>query len=374
MKNKINLGISVYPEFYDLDKILKYLKKVKKLGYKKVFSTIQLNELNFENTSDKLNIDKYKEVFDYCKNNELKLAIDINKKSLKKLNASCHNLKPLYKLNITCIRLDGGFSDQEFLDLINNEYGIIIEENCSNIKTTLKRLELVKNKNTPNLQVCFNFFPLEYTAHSYDYVKDALNSIKMLKPEIKIGAFISAPNCDNELCSANFGIVTIEKQRYKSVEVSYLELKNLGLNEIIFGQGNIDENNLLKLRNVDVENQNYLRINLNTKLSSENENILFNYCDNDREDSSENMLRLTNYRSKLNIEKNDFTPKVIKPYSVIMENELATKRYFGEIKINLVEFNNTKHWNIIATIDEEYHYLAKLYKNTQTKFIFKKKK
>ena len=45
------IGISVYPDFDDLETIKKTLDTAKELGYKDIFTSIELGDLGFENTT-----------------------------------------------------------------------------------------------------------------------------------------------------------------------------------------------------------------------------------------------------------------------------------------------------------------------------------
>lgn len=366
-----SIGISIYPDFYEIDTILNYIKQAKDLGYEKVFSTIQLGELNFENASSDIDYSSWIQIFKYCKKENLQLAIDVNPESLKKIGASCKNLKPLSDMYITCIRLDGGFSNEEFLDLINNNYGIKIEENCSNIKTTMTRLSILSNQGEKNLQLCFNFFPLINTGHSYEYVKLCIESIRNKCPHIKISAFISDKDAKNDLCNVNSGIVTIEKQRYKDIEASYLELVNMGINEVIFGEGFVLEKSLQKLSEVKSLNTNFLKINFYERVALKDQQLILNKICQDREDSSEDVLRLTDFRNKLHNIAPNCTQQSLNKYEVFCENELVNKRYQGEVKISLTNLSWRNHWNLVGWIDPNYYKLVEIYKENKTKFIFK---
>ena len=71
------IGISVYPDFDDLETIKKTLDTAKELGYKDIFTSIELGDLGFENTTIGIN-DKFQFLFEYCHQLDLEIHVDIN--------------------------------------------------------------------------------------------------------------------------------------------------------------------------------------------------------------------------------------------------------------------------------------------------------
>ena len=54
---KVEIGLSVYPDFYRFEVIEKQLRLAKELGYTRVFTSIQLGNLGFENAVESTNTD-----------------------------------------------------------------------------------------------------------------------------------------------------------------------------------------------------------------------------------------------------------------------------------------------------------------------------
>ena len=58
------LGISLYPDFYNKDELKSKLDFAKSLGYTRVFTSVQLGDLGFENTEVGIT-DNFRFLFDY---------------------------------------------------------------------------------------------------------------------------------------------------------------------------------------------------------------------------------------------------------------------------------------------------------------------
>ena len=59
------IGISIYPDFDDIDTIKQQMDFISELGYTDIFTSIQLGDLGFENAGIGLS-DAFIYLFNYC--------------------------------------------------------------------------------------------------------------------------------------------------------------------------------------------------------------------------------------------------------------------------------------------------------------------
>ena len=97
------IGLSVYPDFDDIETMKKTLNQAKDLGYKIVFTSLQLDDLGFENTHTGLD-ESFMFLLEYCHQLGLEIHADINDRILKSLGASPQCLEPIDQLHIPVLQ------------------------------------------------------------------------------------------------------------------------------------------------------------------------------------------------------------------------------------------------------------------------------
>lgn len=365
MDGKIKLGISVYPDFMSIEMMEERLINAKNLGYSIVFTSIQLQDLGFENTQEEIG-DNFKYLFDKAYELGMECHVDINDVMLHKIGASIHDLKAIKDLHIPVIRIDGGFSAEEIAILTNNKEGIIIEENLSNFKQLKNNYELVKAKgNMHQYWGCHNFFPLDGTGIS---MEDAIAAAKKFKLNgNKTGIFIASQYSKPDLNAVGHGIPTVEDHRYLPAYIQAEEIiASKAFDYVIFGDSDpryeelvevAKYNNLVK-EVIDLMQNDEEIIALKEmpcidipcyfeKIGEENIKKLQNMLLLARDDKAKNMIRATQTRGKFY-----FLPKknlVRERYMVMMQNGEAN-RYSGELHIMLDALPAVKYANYIGYI------------------------
>jgi len=215
------IGISIYPDFDNIETIKNQLDFISELGYTDIFTSIQLGDLGFENTEVGLT-DGFIFLFNYCHEKNIIAHVDINDRMLEMLGATVDNLKPIADLKMPIIRLDGGFTPEQTAEMTHNPYGIIIEENASAINYSLARIETIVEKgNIEQYYACHNFFPLNDTGIAFEDVRKV--SQLFHQHGIKMGVFIGSLYSSSDLNAVGRGIVTVEDHRYKPSHIQAME-------------------------------------------------------------------------------------------------------------------------------------------------------
>lgn len=366
---KTELGISLYPDFYSIEELKEKLDFAKSLGYKRIFTSIQLGDLGFENTSDEID-DKFMFLFQYAKDNHMLCHVDINDTMLYKLGADIHNLKPIYDMNIPIIRLDGGFSYDEIAILTNNPYGIMIEENLSSLCEIKDRIQVVQEKgNIKNYCGCHNFFPRNDTGLSLD---NALKAAQLFQDyHCASGIFIGSLYSKNDLNAQGQSVPTIEDHRYLPSHIQVKELLEYELFDyIIFGDSDPRKDELIEvsqscqyvqdvikpwqkemLHPTEMELMKNMRvIEIPVYWNIEDEEVIQKLEDIvfvSRQDAAEYVIRGTQSREIISLDPDLIIKRT--QYSITIDNCLSN-RYSGELQIMLDDLPPAHNVNVVGMV------------------------
>mgnify|MGYP001438085615 CR=1 FL=1 len=383
------IGISIYPDFDNKEKIKQQLDYAKTLGYRIVFTSMQLGDLGFENTEVGLNDDFYF-LFEYCHKIGMEIHADINDRMLFHLGAQIDNLKPISDLHIKVLRLDGGFTDHEVAVMTHNAYGIKIEENASMLQFPRRRIEtIVEEGCINNYCACHNFFPLNETGLSY---QDALNSARLFKSYgIQVGIFIGSLYSSCELNAIGRGIITIEDHRYKPSHIQAMELfAHEEYDYVIFGDTHPSLDELKKVSEVAkndtlevikskysverveeeldhiycIELPVWLNTNIDEKLKKQLTSMVFVA----RSDQPKDLIRATQSRGISYVEVDNPIQRF--PLSITLNNCLSN-RYMGELQIVLEELPSVDYVNVIGQVKPYARQLLEEIKYGRVAFVLK---
>ncbi|MFV0395427.1 MAG: MupG family TIM beta-alpha barrel fold protein [Coprobacillaceae bacterium] len=386
------IGISIYPDFYRQEDCKRKLDYAKELGYTRVFTSIQLGDLGFENAGIGIT-DGFKFLFNYAVEIGMICHVDTNDIMLKYIGASPSNLKPLKDLNIPILRLDGGFNDDEVVEMTNNPYGIIIEENASNYTILKKRLKKVKDfGNIKQYYACHNFFPRNDTGLSLEF---ALNAAKMYKDEgCKVGVFIGSLYSQNDLNAVGQSVPTIEEHRYKPADIQAMELFATGMFDyIIFGDSNPREDELVAVSKVivptidrlnpqQIEEMNADELEMLSKLYCIDLPVYFENIDKKTIDLLEEIVHINRFDLAQKVIRSTITRGMIlmdtyqtiyrSKYAITIDN-INSNRYGGELQIMLADLPSAKYANVIGYVKPYAYDLCEMIKEYPVVFRLRAK-
>jgi len=343
---KVEIGLSLYPDFYSFEVLEKRLRFAAKLGYTRVFTSIQLGVLGFENTQDEIS-DDFKQLFKLCKDLGIKIHVDINDEMFRQLGCTMDNLQPLVDLNIDVIRIDGGFNFEEIAKLTQNKQGVLIEDNTYAPDFNQSRIDTMKRLgNLKQYRACHNFFPRNDTGLCFE---DAVFIGQGFKDEgIDCGIFIGSLESPNDLNHAGFGVTTIEEHRTKPSRIAFSELRNTGIfDAIIFGDSMPSDCELeevsraAQLNHVEIEA--WLDQDLDPKLRSiVTETRLYS-----RADQPPHLVRATQTRKKLDIPVHNTIDR--EALSITIDN-CRLNRYEGEMQLILKDLPFDPAVNVVGRV------------------------
>lgn len=341
----MKLGLSVYPHIHDINEIIAYLKMAKTYGYQDVYTTIQ-SPVAWCGSQLK---QTYQVLFDFCRNENIIVHVDINKNIMDKVKASPTNLRPFKEMGIDIIRLDFGFEDDDLVSQMTlNSDGIIIEENASMQSDIEKRLECIEKKGDLSQVIAFhNFFPREETGLA---LSDVVINSKLLKNKnIKVGGFINALNIPNVIFGLSNGLCTVENHRHKPSYISAGELMATNcFDYMFFGDCFVSEKDLMIVSEMVKNDSVYLPVNYLSNVPPKLIEALELISFQSRTDQPERVLRATQSRGIIEVEP--FNNIEIEKGSLTIDNKLAN-RYHGELQIALETLSAKSYVNVIGSID-----------------------
>lgn len=343
---RVEYGLSLYPDFYSFEVLEKRLRFAAKLGFTRVFTSIQLGVLGFENTQDEVS-DDFKKLFKLCKDLGIKIHVDINDVMFKQLGCTLDNLQPLVDLNIDVIRIDGGFNFEEIAQLSQNKQGVLIEDNTYAPDFNQLRIDTVKRLgNLKQYRACHNFFPRNDTGLGFE---DALRIGQGFKDAgIDCGIFIGSLESPNDLNKAGFGVPTIEEHRTRPAHISFSELRNTGIfDAIIFGDSMPSDGELEEVSRVAQMNHVEIEVWLDKDLDPKLKSILTETRLYARADQPPHVIRATQTRKKLDIPVRNTINR--NAYSITVDN-CRLNRYEGEMQIMLKDLPFDPAVNVVGQV------------------------
>lgn len=384
------IGISIYPDFDNIDTIKQQLDFISTLGYTDLFTSIQLGDLGFENTGIGLS-DAFIFLFNYCHEKTIIAHVDINDRMLEMLGASVDNLKPIYDLKMPIIRLDGGFTPEQTAIMTNNPYGIIIEENASAIKISKPRIEaIVKTGNLNQYYACHNFFPLNDTGLSFEDVREV--SKLFHDYGIKTGVFIGSLYSSSDLNAVGRGIMTVEDHRYKLSHIQAMEYFACPeFDYVIFGDSHPTKEEMRKVAEVAKNDQmEYLTqtyqtndyyypmienfycveipVWLDQSLDKQLRYTLTHTLFQARIDQPADIIRTGHSRGICGM--SSYLPIERLAYSICINNDKAN-RYNGELYIPIKDMPAISYANVVGMVKPYGKRLVELAKYGQILFVLK---
>ncbi|VWL84830.1 DUF871 domain-containing protein [Oceanivirga miroungae] len=357
------LGISIYPEKTTKDKIFNYLEKTSKIGFKRIFSCL----LSCNKPKDEI-ISEFREINEYAHKLGFEVIVDVSPKVFKDLGISYTDLKFFSDIKADGLRLDEGFSGNEESLMTYNPYGLIIEINMSNNTHKIDTImDYMPNKY--KLYGCHNFYPHRYTGLGVDYF--IASTERFNKYGIRTAAFVSSQEKDTfGPWPVTDGLITLEEDRDKSIDVQIKHLIALGIDDIIISNCYPSETELEKIKDMDLSLISF-KADLEKDLDEIEEKIILEELHFNRGDINPYMIRSTMPRVKY--KENEFkahNTRDIKKGDIIIESSLYG-HYKGEMQIALKDMENSKRSSVVGRISEEEIYLLDYIKPWQKFKIIK---
>lgn len=343
------IGLSIYPEYADVESIQAYIKRASELGYSRIFTCLISGGGSRESVKETFGVWTR-----YANSLGFEVIADVSPDVFKALELDALDLGFFHELGLKGIRLDLGFSGQEESQMSFNPYGISIELNVSNGTRYVDNI-LSYQPNQRKIIGCHNFYPHRYTGLSREHFIKTSKQFKDLG--FRTAAFVSAKSAIYGPWKVSEGLCTLESHRDLPVETQAKDLFNTGLiDDVIIANMFASDEELIALSKVNRELLT-LKIEPVVALNEVEEKILFHEPHFNRGDVSEYMIRSTQSRVKYKQETFELkNPSDMICGDIIIESSLYT-RYAGECQIALKEMKNSGKSSVVARVAEHERYL-----------------
>ncbi len=363
---KCEIGLSVYPQFNSIDEIKLQLKQASDLGYSRVFTSLQLSNLGFQNSDFQL--EDYQEITNYAHQLNFKIHADINREIFEEIGATVDNMKKLKDLGVDVLRLDFGFSEEETVQLSLNKLDIIIEDNPISDESVYKRARLILEKGNPQqYRFCHNFFPHNDTGLDFDETE--VLSQEFIEMGYSVGIFITSQSSPHSLSKYSNGVCTIEDQRYLPPHIAFEELRNTDAYDIImFGDSYPSYRDLKSVADCFMNPYCSIDAWLDEDLDENQRDLITNILHKNRLDVASTLIRSTSTRKKVKVSAQNC---INRPFGTItLDNENA-ERYEGELQITLRDLAPSTLANCVGMVKPSCQRLLKQVKYSGISFKIK---
>ena len=359
------LGISVYPEHCDMDKILDYINLSAKYGFERIFTCL----LSVEGKSNEEIIEDFKVMINVANENNMEVIADIEPSIFKKLGATITDLSVFKNMGWGGIRFDMGFSGNEESIMSFNKDNLKIELNMSNGTKYVDNIISYK-PNIDNIYGCHNFYPHIYTGLSYEHFIKCSKQFKGLG--IKTAAFVNSKEAKIGPWPVSEGLCTLEMHRDMPIEVQAKHLFATGLiDDVIIANSFASEEELKALSEVNKDMVEFT-VQLEENIPELQKKVVLEEFHFNRGDCSDYVIRSTQSRVKYKGESfPPFNTRDIKRGDIIIDSDLY-ERYSGELQVARKDMKNNGKVNVVGKIVEEEQFLMD-YIEPWSKFGFKLK-
>jgi len=341
------MGISIYPEHSTEKKDYDYMKLAAKYGFTRIFTCL----LSVDQTKEII-MNKFTKFMEQAHELGFIVGVDTNPSVFLHLGATPYDLKPFYDMKVDIVRLDGHFSDREDIAITHNSYGIPIEFNGSS--NTALDLMIERGANRDNMVVCHNFYPQKYTGLGWNKFMEFTNKYKDLG--LTVAAFVSSNNENTFGPWPVFeGLATCEMHRGLPIDLQVRHLLSTNkIDDILIGNAYATEDELKAISKVD-KTKTTFKLELADNITSEEENIIYNYPHFGRGDASDYLVRSSMPRAdyrKVKIPYREYDKEFFHRGDVVIVNDNLS-HYRGELEIIEKDMPSDGERNLVARIPEE---------------------
>lgn len=349
------LGISIYPDGSNTDRIITYIDQASALGFTRIFTCL----ISVGDDVEKA-VSDFTRIATHAKEKGMDVIADVSPDVFKALDMTIEDLGRFSRMGLSGIRLDLGFSGAEEAMMSFNPYGLKIELNASNGTRYIDNI-LSYEANKGNLLGCHNFYPHPYTGLSRIHFLKCSKQFKDLG--IRTAAFVNSHAADHGPWPVNEGLCTLEEHRGLPITTQAKDLWNTGLiDDVIIGNAFASEAELKALADLNPDILT-LDVDVIETLDSVEEAILFDTLHFNRGDVSDYVVRST--QSRVTYKGHHFKPRhadvagSIEKGDVLVESSLY-ERYAGELHLARLPMVNSGKTNILARVVPHERFLVDL--------------
>lgn len=363
---KKQLGISIYPDLMSFEDIKYMVNLAKANDYKRVFLSMILNNLNFENAKNP-DDSSFVQAISYCKDNGLDVYVDIDLPTVDYFGGLNETLQYLKKIGVYCVRSDGGLDTKELCKITTHDSQLRLQINCSDYNPIYKEnnkldelLDYIKvHGDLSKVEACFNFYPRMDTGLSQEDV--AIRSNYFKDYNVDVCGFVASISKQSILHHCSLGNPTIEEFRFVNSYVSTKIMRLLGVDHICFGDAFVEDSELKQAKKAMEDSKIDLMIDFEEKINDE---VIKNICNKvlqNRVDEPQYVIRCTDTRGIIVEPENVRERK----YADVTIDNVLSAQYKGEVQIMLCDRPKYDFCNVIGHVEKDYQLLLPFAKQSR---------
>lgn len=342
---KRRLGISLYPNYSEVEEDKKYIELAAKYGFSRMF----ISMLEVEGKKEDV-LDKFRQVIKHAKDHDFEVILDVAPNIFEMFDITYDDLTFFKELYADGIRLDAGFDGKKEAEISFNPEELAIELNMSNDVAYLDNI-LTHQANEPFIYGCHNFYPQNGTGLPLDFFTSSSERFK--KHGIRTAAFISSQHGDVGPWDINDGLVTVEMHRELPIDVQAKHLFSTNLiDDVVIGNAYATEDELKALAEVNPY-QITIAVDFVEDASVMEKEVVLDNQHFRRGDITDRMIRSTEVRKKYINEENpahDHT-QTFERGDIVIGND-AFGKYKNELQVVLEPHEDARK-NLVAKIRPE---------------------
>lgn len=356
----MNTGISLYPDFADADTLHAYIHEASTHGYRRVFLSFILEELNFTGAAG-----PESEVFDEaiacCHEHGMQVTADVNDRVMDAFGKPADAVAMLKRRGLDVLRADSMLPEAALKAMAEAGMGIELNASDVDVSTDLGRAEaatelerLLSHLPPERVRSCFNFYPRTGTGLSLARVRDTAAFLHGYG--VEVAAFASSLSAQPILHAHGRGVCTAECLRDVPPEIAAAALRCCGVDTVLFGDVSATADELCALACACADDVISLPVVYHRECPEAVRRHLAETVMANREDAPECILRCTATRGLI---VEPFRTGARSRGFVTVDNSRSAQ-YRGEVQIMLRDMPPCEEADVVGFVHPDAHVLLSL--------------
>jgi len=204
----------------------RHLDEAAAVGINAVFTSLQLPEAD----KDELLRD-FPIMSEMAHERGMVIDADVAKRTATRFGIDLMDFAAMKRLGVDIMRLDGGYTDEQTVELTHNDAGMIIELNAVGAaEEKIERYEKL-GINKEQTRFCHNYHPMRYTGLRPEQAMKCNDIIH--RYGYRVGGFLASQTHQRIACS--IGLPTLERHRNMPVFTAAQEAFLFGMDDLFIG-------------------------------------------------------------------------------------------------------------------------------------------
>jgi len=336
------IGISLYPGLFNTrNDIQNAIKQASAIKASTVFTSLHIPEVNVSEM-----ISDCEFLCSTAREYEMEVIADISPRTFSNFKATPFDMESLYRIGLSGVRADFGFSKDEMQAMISNNVGLKIVINADASRWHLEEIADIAKSRGITVEACHNFYPRRDSGLSMSFVAERSGYLKGMGFEVS--AFVASQ--DSRRAVVYEGLSTVEDHRSLTPSKAARELFSTGvIDKVFIGDPLPSRKELDELKLALEEDCLEIELELLTNVSeSELDAVLGGVHLQPPESGYAHVIRSSETRKR---ERRIFPRNTLeRPLGTVTLDNSNYGRYEGELQICLVDLPADPRVNVVGRI------------------------